>query len=335
MAQTVNTYDSYDSNRNRETFSDAITMITPEETPFFSLIGKQSVEGTHPEWSTDTLATPTLDNAAVEGDQYSYSAITPTVRVGNYCQISKKEFIVSRTQELVSKAGPKSDLGRERAKKGLELKIDMEVSMLSNNASVAGAAATARKSAGFRAWLSTNDSLGAGAGASGGYNTATGVVDAATNGTQRTFTKALLDDTIQNTYNAGGSPTVLMVSPYVKRVFSTFMSDANVAAFRAAQSGTKQGTIYGAADAYVSDFGVIDVVPNRQMSRLSTGARNAFLIDVDKVAKGFLDPIHEDKEVAKLGDAEPRVIICEWTLVVKNEAAHGVVADLFGLTSAT
>lgn len=339
MTIVTNAFSSYPadsgSKRNRETFSDLISMITPEETPFYSLIRKESVDGTHPEWSIDTLATPVITNKEYEGGTYAFTAITPTSRVGNYCQISNKQFAITETQEVVSKAGPKSDVGRERAKKGIELRTDLEVSMLSNNPSIAGAQATPRQSAGMRAWLATNDSLGA-TGTSGGYNSGTGVVDASGLGTQRTFTKTLLDDTIETTYKAGGNPTVLMLSPYLKRVFSTFMSDSNVAAFRTPLTGKSQGTIVGAADCYLSDFGMIDVVPNRQMARVgATSARNAYLITPDKVAKGFLRDIQEDKEVAKTGDALPRVLKCEWTLIMKNEAAHGVIADLFGMTSAT
>ncbi len=147
MALVTNAFTSYSgdsgSKRNREVFSDLISMITPEETPFYSLIRKESVDGTHPEWSTDTLATPVITNKSFEGDTYAFTAITPTVRVGNYCQISMKQFAITETQEVVSKAGPKSELGRERAKKGTDLRCDMEVSMLSNNASIAGAQATA------------------------------------------------------------------------------------------------------------------------------------------------------------------------------------------------
>lgn len=339
MAIVTNAFSSYSgdsgSKRNRETFSDLISLITPDETPFYSLIRKEKVEGTHPEWSIDTLATPVTTNKNFEGDTYSFAAITPTSRVGNYCQISTKQFAITETQEVVSKAGPKSEVGRERAKKGVELKCDIEAAMLSNNASIAGAQATPRQSAGFRAWIATNDSMNSG-GSSGGFNSGTGVVDAATNGsTQRTFTKTLLDDTLELTYKAGGNPTILMLSPYAKRVFSTFMSDSNVAAFRTPLTGKSQGTIVGAADCYLSDFGMVDVVPNRQMVRASGIARNAYLITPDKVAKGFLRDIQEDKDVAKTGDALPRVIKAEWSLLVKNEAAHGVIADIFGTTAST
>jgi Family of unknown function (DUF5309) len=334
MALVTNGFTTYDSKRNRETFSDLISLITPDETPLYSLIRKESLDGTHPEWSTDTLATPVTTNKNFEGDTYAYSAVTATARIGNYCQISTKQYIITETQEAVLKAGPKSEIGRQRAKKGVELRCDIEAAMLSNNASIAGATGTARQSGGMRAWLATNDSFGA-TGASGGFNAGTGVVDAATPGTQRGFTKTLLDDTIELTYKAGGNPTVLMLSPYAKRIFSTFMSDSNVAAFRTPLTGKSQGTIVGAADCYLSDFGMVDVVPNRQMVRASGIALNAYLITPDKLAKGFLRDIQEDRDAAKVGDAIPRVLKAEWSLVVKNEAAHGVIADIFGTTASS
>jgi hypothetical protein len=255
--------------------------------------------------------------------------------VGNYTQISDKRIIISRTQDKTSKAGRKSELAREVAKKGVELRIDMEAISLSNQASSAGTGdgATNRKLGGFRAWLASNDDLGA-TGSSGGFNSGTSVVDAATNGTQRAFTKAILDSVILSTYNAGGNPNTLMVSPYVKTVFSRFMDDADVVPNRK-EVGKRQATIVAAADMYLSDFGTISVVPNRQMARAgATIARNAFLIDPKMVTLGVFDDIKLEKP-AKTGDAEKRVLVTEYTLFVNNEAAHGVAADLYGLSASS
>lgn len=287
------------------------------------------------EWQTDTLASPDTSNNQPEGNDWSYQAITATTRVGNYTQISDKRIIVSRTQDRTSKAGRKSELAREVAKKGVELRTDMEVICLSNQASTAGTGngATNRKLGGLRAWLASNDDLGA-TGSSGGFNSSTSVVDAATNGTQRAFTKALMDSVILSTYNAGGNPNTLMVSPYVKTVFSRFMDDADVVPLRK-EIKKGQATIIAAADMYQSDFGLISVIPNRQMARAgATIARNAFLIDPKMVALGVFDDIQLVKP-AKTGDAEKRVLVTEYTLLVNNEAAHGVVADLYGLTAST
>jgi hypothetical protein len=335
MSQVTNTYETYDAVGNREELADKIHQITPEETPFLSLIGRKPVSSTHPEWQTDTLASPDTANNQPEGNDWTYAAITPTVRVGNYTQISDKRIIISRTQDKTSKAGRKSELAREVAKKGVELRIDMEAIALGNQASLAGSGngATNRKFGAFRAWLSSNDDLGSG-GSSGGFNSGTSVVDAATNGTQRAFTKDILDAVILSTYNAGGNPNTLMVSPYVKTVFSRFMDDANVVPLRK-EIKKGQATIIAAADMYQSDFGLIAVVPNRQMARAgATVARNAFLVDPKMVSLGVFDDIQLVKP-AKTGDAEKRVLVTEYTLLVSNEAAHGVAADLYGLTAST
>jgi hypothetical protein len=335
MAQLANTFETYDAVGNREELADTIYQQTPEETPFLSLIGRKSIKSVHPEWQIDTLASPDTANNQPEGNDWSYDAVTPTSRVGNYAQISDKTVIVSRTQDVTDKAGRKSELAYQVAKKGSELKIDMEVILLSNQASLAGSGngATNRKLGGFRAWLATNDDLGA-TGSSGGFNSSTSVVDAATNGTQRAFTKAIMDSVILSAYNAGGSPSAIMLSPYVKTVFSRFLDDADVIPLRK-DAGKGQATLVAAADAYLSDFGLMTVVPNRQMARAgATVARNAFFIDPKMVNVGIFDDIQLHKP-AKTGDAEKRVLNVEYTLVVKNEAAHGCAADLYGLSASS
>lgn len=334
--EIVNTYETYDSVGLREELADRIWLITPEETPFTSLIGKATVQSVHPEWQTDTLATPDLNNNQPEGSDWTYDAVNPTSRVGNYTQISDKRIIISRTLDRTSKAGRNSEVAREVAKKGVELRTDIESIALYNQASQAGANddASNRLSGGFRAWLKSNTSLGSG-GSNGGFNTSTKVVDAATNGTQRAMTKAMLDSTILSTYNSGGNPDVFMVAPYAKQVFSTFMSDSNVAPQRFPTQPGQQTQIVAAADEYLSDFGTITVVPNRQMYRAGvTVARNAFLIDPSKVSLGMFDDI-QLVNPAKTGDAEKRVLVTEWTLLVNNEAAHGVIADIYGTSSSS
>ncbi len=335
MAQVANTFETFDAVGIREELADTISRTTPEETPFLSLIGTVNLKTTHPEWQTDALASPDTTNNQPEGDDWTFSSVSATSRVGNYAQISNKTFLISGTLEETDKAGRDSELAYQTAKKGVELKIDQEVITLSNQASLAGSGngATNRKLGGFRAWLATNDNMDAG-GSSGGFNSSTGVVDAATNGTQRAFTKAILDAVILSTYNAGGNPDVFMCSPYVKTVFSTILDEANVVPLRKdVKSG--QATIVAAADMYQSDFGLISVVPNRQMARAgATIARNAFLITPNMVKLGIFRDYRVEKP-AKTGDAEKRVLLTEYSLVVKNEAAHGVAADLYGISASS
>lgn len=331
MAQSANTFETYDAVGNREELADKIWMITPEKTPWLSLIGRKSVASVHPEWQTDTLGSPDTANNQPEGNDWSYDPIVATTRIGNYTQISEKSFQISRTQENTSKAGRKSELARETAKKTTELKIDMEVITLSNQASSAGSGngATNRTTAGFRAWLTTNDDLGA-TGASGSFSN--GIQSAATNGNQRALTKALIDSVMLSTTNAGGEPSVCMLSNYNKTVVSRFLDDADIVPLRK-EIGKGAATIVGAVDAYLTDFGLLTFVPNVQMTRAGAAiARNVFLVDPSMVTLGIFDDIMINKP-AKTGDAEKRVANVEYTLIVNNEAAHGVVADTFGISA--
>ena len=138
---------------------------------------------------------------------------------------------------------------------------------------------------------------------------------------------------MQACFNSGANVTDVVVSPYVKSVFVTFMSDSNVAAFRYSADGKGKNTIVGTADIYEGPFGKVTVKPNRVMTTSAT-ARRAFLLDADMIAWKTLRPIQE-AETAKTGDSEKGVIIGEGTLKINNEAGLGVVADLYGLTSGT
>ncbi len=330
MAIVANTFSTTGAKGNREELSDVVSRITPEDTPIYSLIEKVSYKTTHPEWETDDLAAP-ADNVQLEGDEYTFGATTAAVRMGNYTQIMRKDGIISGTQDATDNAGSVEQVKYQKLKKAVELRKDAEYSIVAANASVAG---TTRKSGSLSTWLTTNVSRGAG-GANGGYIVGTGLTTAPTNGTLRAFTKTLLDTTMQLGYQSGANFKHLVVSPYVKSVFVTFMSDANVAAFRYAASTGKDNSIIANADVYEGPFGKIMVHPNRVMAGAAGLARNAFLIDPEFIDFGWFRKIKEDKDVAKTGDAQKFVIIGEGALKVKNEKGLGVVADVFGLTAST
>ena len=333
MAVITNTFQTTSAVGNREELSDVVTRITPEDTPIYSLIAKESAKSVHPEWETDELAAP-AENKQLEGDEYTFGATTPPARLGNYTQIMRKEGILSNTQEVVDEAGPVQKVKYQKLKKGVELRKDVEFSILSANASTGGAT---RTSGSLSTWLETNVSRGA-TGANGGYNSGTGLTVAPTNGTQRAFTKAIMDDVMKQGYENGANFGHVVVSPYVKSVFVTFMSDANVAQFRYAASNGNNNSIVATADVYEGPFGKVMIHPDRVMSAGATPAaraRNAFFIDTEMLSWKWLRKIKEDKELAKTGDAKKFVLIGEGTLCVKNEKGLGVAADLFGLTAST
>lgn len=318
MAIVANTFTSYDAIGVREDLSDVIYNISPEETPFISNAKRGSATQKLFEWQTDALAAADTSNAQLDGDDISsFTAVTPTVRLGNYMQISRKDVIISGTTEVSDKAGRKSEMAYQIAKKGAELKRDMEAVLLYNQAAVAGNTTTARKTAGLPAFIRTNTSAGSG----GSDPTVSGgIVNAArTDGTQRAFTETILKDVVKQVFESGGNPTTLMVGPFNKQATSAF---AGIAGQRFNVRGNRASTIIGAADIYVSDFGNLSIVPNRFQRE-----RDAFVIDWDHLSVDELRPMMIE-DLAKTGDAEKKMILCEYGLRVGAESSLGIAADL-------
>lgn len=330
MAVIANTFQTTSARGNRPDLDTVVSMITPSDTPIYSLVEKVKFTDTNPQWYVDDLAAP-ADNAQLEGDEYTFGATTAVTKVGNYTQIFRKDGIISGTQDAADNTASQEQVKRQKLKKGQELLKDVEFSIVSAFASVAGAT---RRSGSLSSWITSNVSRGA-TGANGGYNSGTGLTVAPTNGTQRAFTKALMDNVMQQGYQNGANFSHMVVSPYVKSVFVTFMSDTNVASFRYNADDGKGNRIIANADIYEGPFGKVFVVPNRVMAGAAGLARNAFFIDTNHLQFGWFRKMKEDKDVAKTGDAQKFVIIGEGALKPRNEKGLGVVADVFGLTAST
>lgn len=328
MAVVSNTFQTTSSNTNREELSDVINRITPEDTPIYSMISKAKFDTTHPEWGVDELASPAA-NIQLEGDEYSFDATTAPSRYGTYTQIMRKGGIVSETQDITDEAGKALSVKKQKLKKGIELRKDVEFAIVDTNASASGAT---REMGSLNTWIETNESRGSG-GSSGGFSS--GVTTAPTNGTQRAFTKAQLDDVMQQGYQSGANFKHVFCAPYVKSVFVTFMSDSNVASFRYAASNGNQNSIVANADVYEGPFGKVMLHPNRVMAGAAAQARNVFLVDTEHLSFGWLRKIKEDKGLAKTGDAKKFMLIGEGALKTNNEKGLGVIADVFGLTAST
>lgn len=315
MAIATNTFTTYAAKGIKEDLSNIISNISPEDTPFVSNIGKGTISNTTFDWQTDALAAAAA-NAQLEGDETSYDAVVATVRLQNYAQISRKSVVISGTEEKVNKAGRRSELAYQIAKRGAELKRDIEFSCLNNQGAVAGDATTARKTASLQAFLKTNTNK-AGDGADPSYTTIP--TDTRTDGTARAFSEAILKDVIQQVWTEGGTPKILLVNSFNKQAASGF---AGIAGSRFNVDGAKPSTIVASADIYVSDFGNVSIVPSRFQK-----ASDAFVVDPEYASIDYLRPF-QTIEMARTGDAEKRLMLTEWALRVHTERAHGIAADL-------
>jgi len=126
------TFDTYASVGIREDLSDVIYNIAPTDTPFVSNVGSGTAKGTYHEWQKDTLATA-VDLPQIEGDDATAGAIVATTRLHNYTQINEKTFIISGTDLVADNAGRGVEMAYQEAKKGLELKKDIEYTCVGVN----------------------------------------------------------------------------------------------------------------------------------------------------------------------------------------------------------
>ena len=312
MAQVTNTYSTYDSVGQREDLTDIIYSISPTDTPFMSSIGKEKATAVLHEWQTDALAAAAADNYQIEGDEIAFTAPTATVRLNNRTQISRKSVIVSGTQDAVNLAGRNNELAYQISKNSKELKRDMETSLTANQAPVTGDDSTPRRLGGIECWIKTNTSKGGGSGA----DPTTSGAAARTDGTQRAFTESQLKDVVKKCWDEGGDPSMVMLGSFNKQILSGFTGGST----RFDPAENKR--LVAAVDIYESDFGALTVVPNR-FSR----SRSAYVIQPDMWGVAFLRDF-QLVDLAKSGDAEKKAMLCEYTLVSKNEKASGGVFDL-------
>lgn len=316
MALPTNTFETYSAVGNREDLSDMIYRIDPTDTPFMTGVEREKATAVNHEWQTQALAAVDTANAVLEGDDAVTDAATPTVRLGNICQISDKVARVSGTQQAVDHAGRDNELAYQEMLKGLELKRDMESILVgTNQAKNTGAAATARKTASILSWIKTNTSKGTAGGAAD--PSAADGTGTRTDGTQLAFTEARLKTVLSAIWTSGGKPNMIYTGAFNKQVFSTFTGRSTP------MEEAKSKKIVASVDAYESDFGVLKVVANRFQR-----TRDVLVLEMDKWAVAYLNGRKMVSIVlAKTGDSDRRQILSEYSLVARNEKASGGVFD--------
>lgn len=314
----------------REDLEDVIWELDPMDTWALSNLDRVKATATFHEWLSDSLAAAAA-NLVREGDDGSFVTAAPATRLGNFQQISNKTFIVSDTLEVVDKAGRKTETGRLGTKLMKELKRDMEFALVRNQASSLGADATARSTAGMESWIAGPTASTANTAANVVASTTTaatattpgfsgGTVAAPTDGTTTAaLTIGVLNLALQGAWEDGGNPAVILTSAQNKLVIDGFTGQAT--RFVDVAKG-KQASIVGAANVYVSSFGVHQVILSRYTRN------NAVLcLDTDYWAVSFLrSPRVVD--LAKTGDATKKLMVTEFGLVCRNPSASAKVVAL-------
>ena len=308
MAKVTNAFDTYSATSDREDLSNIIYNISPMQTPFMSSIGKRSINNVVFDWQTEVLATPD-SSGELEGFELSRSASVATTRVSNVAMISKRDATVSGSQESSDPAGKRSEMAHQLAIMSKALKRDMEEALCQNGDKTTGNATTARVTGGFESWITSNDSRGATGASTGGGA-------APTDGTQRALTEDLLKDVLQLMFASGAEPNMAICGPVNKQKISAFTGRTQARQF------VDANTVEASVSIYSSDFGELKIVPSNRSRE-----RSLLLVDPEFAKVSYLRDF-QTIDISTIGDAETKMIICEYGLEVSNEAAHGVVADL-------
>ena len=283
-----------------------------------SAIRRRNVKNRIFDWQTEFLPIVNLNNAQAEGFQLTNALSQPTIRQNNVTQISERDATVSGTQEEADAAGKGSEMAHQMALASKVLKSDMESILCSRQARVDGndSGPTARTTEAFSHWLARakdkNNNPGAAvAGVTTGLPVlATDAFAAPLVGSQIQVSEAMLGAAMQQAYTNGASPSLWIVPPGPKRTISTFVGRSST------QVLVGKNEVVSTIDVIATDFGRIKVAPSRWVP-----TDVALLIDPDYAAVAFFRAFRQYL-MARVGDAETRMIVVEFGLEMRNSLGH-------------
>lgn len=318
----------------REDLADVIYNVDPTETPFVSNAARESSQSDFIEWLEDSFAAA-ADTPHIEGDDFSGDALTPANRLGNYHQITRKDFSITRRADVLRKAGRRSEVAYQVAKAGQEVKRSIEFIAVSQKAAATGNATTPPQTAGLGGWIRTNINQGSGASAPTLSSTNSGYPDAI--GTRAGGAGRSLDESdflgVQRLiYDATGKgANMALLNPRMKQSFSNYLFASSSRRIAAPQQdfGAKPGsgaTVIGAVDMIMTDFGMVSMTPDIFAPKSNT-ASTCYMLNSDYWCLSYITP-YRVYDIAKSGDSMKKMVLADWTVKSKNEKSSGALYDL-------
>lgn len=335
----------------KEDLANFISMISRDETPFLSSIGKTKATAVFHEWQTDELSAP-VSAAVAEGVSYATQTAAQAAepfrtRLGNYTQINSKTVTVTGTKRAVDQAGVADEYAYQLKKRGTEMKRDQEFDAVHSWQSSVGT--SPRKFGGYQSWINYAGNLqnvlttpaeytapvNSGAGVAGTFTTVTGA-------DKNSLQLSHVDNVMQAIYENGGKASKLMLSPANRRVFSAKAQAAGSSTANAGDGNVRRnidesGKLRQSVEIYQSDFGDIMVVPNYIMGITYAGVAgldntanfSALVYDPMWFAWATLRPMQE-VDLGQLGDSIIGQIVEEGSLECRNPKGAGLILGLSG-----
>jgi hypothetical protein len=283
--------------------TDIIFQITPEDTPFFHLIGDvpANVQAPWHQWQMRDLVTRQV-NVNFEGFSYTFtSGMRLPTRQGNVLQILNKDIRVSRTNQAIGHYAIPSMTADQTEVKLTELKTDIEHALLTATLNT-GSTATARQMVGLIPMAQSNLSM---------Y----------TNGSAATFSEVLFNGMLEQGWSNGAEVRDILVDGRIKRVITNFTGNA------ARVIAADQQRLVNTIGHYDSDYGPINIHLSRDLPTFGGGGSlGRVIVGIDKTHanKAWLRPVTV-RQTADIADSDDAIAVTELTLEWGNPNSHFVM----------
>ncbi len=283
--------------------SEELMLVTAISTNTLTVVREYA--GTTAENLADDAVLNILGNAALEGSDKPDARFTNRSRCSNYTQIFTATVEVSGTDMAASQLGLADEMDYQKQERLREMIRDLENTVINGGEPVSnpqGSGSARRSMQGIIQHLATNAFYTG----DSGFPSGTGLDEAKINYVLRRIWES-----------SNGNVDLILVGGYQKRQVNAFCSDSRTYA-------ANDKTFTDMVSVYESDFGVCRIITTRWLPQDAALLLDSSRINVLPMAgRSF-----HFKPLASGGDYECGEIIGEYTLELKNEAAHGLIRDL-------
>ena len=246
-----------------------------------------------------------LGNASLEGSDRPEARFTARTRKSNYCQIFTASVEVSGSDLAASQLGIANEMDYQKQERLRELIRDLENTVINGGQPTAnpqGSASIRRTMKGIIQHITSNV-----------YHTGDAGVPSGS-----LLTEDMLNYVLRNIWqNSNGSVDTIVVNGFQKRRINSFVD--GIRSFSASDEIFKD-----AISIYQSDFGICRIITSRWMPQDTVLMLDSSRVNVLPLAgRSF-----HFKHLSSSGDYECGELIGEYTLELKNQAAHGILRGL-------
>jgi len=314
----------------REDLADLIALVDAHDCPVVSSAKKGSKPGnTLMQWQADSydsaVTTGTVDGTDVGSSDYQNPGANRAI-LSNYVQIFRRSIRVSPLSlEVSNVAGLKDELSNGIAKKLVEIKRDMESTILSANDAQADDGSNAYLTKALGTWISTSG--GSVLQVPSGFRTPSASIE--TTATTSNITDTTVQDVLASIYSQTGSIKnfTMPLGRTLKRAFTDRLTGTRSVTDASNQLAATQIRTFSpqtgkkvmiAVDLFEGDFGTCSLVPDNFMPAQTDG----YVLDMSGIELRY-GKLPEVKELPDAGGGPIRMIEAVAALVVQNPLAHG------------